>query len=104
MYGASVSKTELFGLTLVEAMACGTPVICTSAGAMKEVVVDGETGYVIPPSDPVSLADRLEALLSDEPLWQSMSVAAAAHVRSNFTWRHVAERALAAYGLPAPSG
>jgi glycosyltransferase involved in cell wall biosynthesis len=99
MYGGSVAKTELFGLTLVEAMACGTPVICTTAGAMSEVVIDGETGYVVPPSETVSLRHRLEALLSDDLLWRQMSAAAAAHVRRRFTWSHVAERSLAAYGL-----
>jgi glycosyltransferase involved in cell wall biosynthesis len=99
MYGGSVTKTELFGLTLVEAMACGTPVICTTAGAMSEVVIDGETGYVVPPGDRDTLRERLAELLADDVLWQRASAAAAAHVRRRFTWNHVAERALSAYGL-----
>jgi glycosyltransferase involved in cell wall biosynthesis len=99
MYGGSVAKTELFGLALVEAMSCGTPVICTTAGAMSEVVVDGETGYVVPASDVARLRDRLDALLADDVVWRRMSRAAAAHVRSRFTWSHVAERSVAAYGL-----
>ena len=102
MYGASVAKTELFGLTLVEAMACGTPAICTTAGAMSEVVVDNETGYVVPAGDPDALGDRLRALLAGGALWSRMSATAAAHVRQSFTWDHVAERSLTAYGLRQP--
>lgn len=99
MYGGKASKTELFGLTLVEAMACGTPAICTDAGAMHEVVVEGATGYVVPPGDPATLSSRICALLGDEEAWARMSMAAAAHVRRQFTWQQVAERSLTAYGL-----
>jgi glycosyltransferase involved in cell wall biosynthesis len=99
MYGGSVAKAELFGLTLVEAMACGTPTICSTAGAMSEVVVDEATGYVVPAGDVGSLRVRLEALLEDDGLWRRMSAAAVAHVRSRFTWNQVADRSLAAYDI-----
>jgi glycosyltransferase involved in cell wall biosynthesis len=99
MYGERAGKTELFGLTLVEAMACGTPVICTSAGAMQEVVEDGKTGFVVPPGDPERLRERLNDLLADDERWLTMSESAIAHVRGRFTWQHVADRAFEAYGF-----
>ncbi|MGH2866017.1 MAG: glycosyltransferase family 4 protein [Solirubrobacteraceae bacterium] len=99
MYGDRAGKTELFGLTLVEAMACGTPVICTSAGAMREVVEDGLTGFVVAPGDPERLRERLNELLTDDERWLKMSESASAHVRRRFTWEQVADRALEAYGF-----
>jgi glycosyltransferase involved in cell wall biosynthesis len=102
LYGGTAHKTELFGLTLVEAMSCGTPVICTSAGAMHEVVVDGRTGFVVPPGDPVAMRHCLEILLKPGQRWEAMSRAARLHVRERFTWPQVAERALAAYDVAAP--
>lgn len=97
MYGELAPKTELFGLALVEAMACGTPVICSRAGAMPEVVVDGQTGYVVEPADASAMRDRLERLLTGDARWHGMSSAAAAHARAQFTWTRVAARTLDAY-------
>ena len=90
-------KPELLGLTLLEAMACGTPAICSAAGAMPEVVADGETGYVVPPSDPAALGERIRELLDGGPRWEAMSSAAVERVRGGYTWDRVAERCLEAY-------
>jgi glycosyltransferase involved in cell wall biosynthesis len=62
------SLTESFGLVALEAMACGVPVIATTAGGLKEIVVDGETGLLVRPGDSRSLAEALLALLTNEPL------------------------------------
>jgi glycosyltransferase involved in cell wall biosynthesis len=50
---------EPFGITPVEAAACGTPVVGAAVGGIRTTVVDGETGYLVPPRDPDALADRL---------------------------------------------
>ena len=52
---------EPFGITPLEAMACGTPVIGSNVGGIKFSVADGETGYLVPPNDPAALAERIAA-------------------------------------------
>ena len=95
------AKTELLGLTLLEAMACGTPVVCTDVGGMPEVIRDGVTGRVAPIAEPDSLWRAiLDVLHADERRWQQMSRAAREHVEDTFTWPKVARSCLRAYGLP----
>lgn len=79
------SHYEGFGLTPVEAMACGVPVVATTGvGTFDDQVVDGVTGHLVPPSDPVALAAALEAMLSDPTRLADMAAAARAHVVANF--------------------
>jgi glycosyltransferase involved in cell wall biosynthesis len=61
----SPSLYEGFGLPAAEAMACGTPVIATTAGAFPEVIADGETGVLVQPGDARALADAIASLLRD---------------------------------------
>jgi glycosyltransferase involved in cell wall biosynthesis len=96
-HGPASPRAELLGLTLLEAMACGTPVIATDVGGMPEVVVDGQTGYVVPPSDPVALREALLDIVKNDGKWSRMSHHAARRVTENFTWDVVADRCLAAY-------
>lgn len=63
---------EPFGRTVVEAMAAGRPVVATAAGGPLDTVVDGETGYLVPPNDPAALAGRINALLDDPPRARTM--------------------------------
>src|SRR5205814_390480 len=58
----SPSLYEGFGLPAAEAMACGTPVVATTAGAFPEVIVDGETGLLVPPGNALALANAIESL------------------------------------------
>ncbi len=93
----SAGVRELFGLALVEAMACGAPVIASRAASLPEIVVDGETGILFSANDPLSLAAAISRLSADPKLWHTLSAAARQRVEANFTWRAVAERCLVAY-------
>ena len=59
------SVTEGLGTSLLDAMACGKPVVATTAGGIPEVVVDGETGLLVPPRDPRAMAAAIVRLLAD---------------------------------------
>lgn len=93
----SVGK-EAFGLVNVEAMACGVPVIASRIGGIREIVVHGENGWLVPPG---KLAKRLpelaSRLLADDALRREMGERGAAMVRRSFTWQRTAERQLALY-------
>jgi glycosyltransferase involved in cell wall biosynthesis len=96
-YGRHVPVSELLGLAALEAMASGTPVVASRIGGLAEVVVDGETGFLVQPGDVAALADRLAWLLSDRRLAAQLGVNARDLVLERFTWRACAERCLAAY-------
>jgi glycosyltransferase involved in cell wall biosynthesis len=96
-YGAPTAVPELLGQALLETMSCGTPAICTDVGGMPETLLDGHTGYVVPPGDPTSLRRRLEELAADHELVDRLGRRAGAHIRATFTWEVVAARCLAAY-------
>jgi glycosyltransferase involved in cell wall biosynthesis len=91
------SRRESFGLVLAEAMACGLPVVATTAGAIPEVVDDGVTGILVPPDDPRALSNGINALLSDPAEMEAMGAAGRARVEKLFTWDKVVERVIAGY-------
>lgn len=82
---------EPFGITPLEAMACGTPVIGAAVGGIKYTVADGKTGFLVPPKDPDALAARLADLFQDPALLKRFSKNAIARVQKYFTWERVAE-------------
>jgi glycosyltransferase involved in cell wall biosynthesis len=97
VYGDWAPLPELLGFTLLEAMACGAAVICTRVGALEEVVEDGTSGFLVPPSDPAALRDRLRLLLGDPALASRCGAAARRRIEEVFTWEQVARRCLEAY-------
>ena len=97
LYGKRYPKSEILGLSLLEAMACETPVVCSAIGGMPELVVDGVTGLIVPPDDAPALGAAVDRLLDDPPRARAMGQAGRAHVLERFTWRSVAERCLKAY-------
>ncbi len=90
-------KSELLGLVTLEAMSCGKPVIVTRTASLPELVLDGKTGWIVPPNDPAMLRHRVEQFLQDPALSVEMGVAARQHVEKNFTWDKVAARGLDFY-------
>ena len=81
---------EPFGLTPLEAMACGRPVIGSAVGGITHTIADGLTGFLVPPRDPSALAERLSLLLTDSRRRNQMGAAARARVEQEFTWPRVA--------------
>jgi D-inositol-3-phosphate glycosyltransferase len=88
---------EPFGLTPLEAMACGRPVIGSAVGGITYTIRDGETGYLVPPRDPDALARRLRGILRRPRMAERMGLAARERVEREFTWPLVAERTAALY-------
>ncbi|HEU4459119.1 MAG TPA: glycosyltransferase family 1 protein [Methylibium sp.] len=85
---------EPFGITPLEAMACATPVVGSRVGGIQHSVVDGRTGYLVPPKDDAALAERLD-LLARRPLHaRTLGAAGLKRVRANFTWEQVASELL----------
>src|SRR5438874_6236315 len=82
---------EPFGITPVEAMACGTPVVGSNVGGIKFTVRDGETGYLVPADDPDALGERLAHLYRHPKLISVFRYQAIRRVNDLFTWRKVAE-------------
>jgi len=62
------SSRESFGLAALEAMACGTPIVATKVGGLPELILDGETGMLVPPEDERAMADALLKILRDRDL------------------------------------
>jgi alpha-maltose-1-phosphate synthase len=102
---------EPLGIVNLEAMACGAAVVATATGGIPEVVVDGETGLLVPfePGDPVTrepadpaafareIAERVNALVADPARAQRMGEAGRRRAVEQFSWRRIAEQTLDLY-------
>ncbi|CUJ14527.1 glycosyltransferase family 4 protein [Achromobacter xylosoxidans] len=88
---------EPFGITPVEAMACGRPVVGSDTGGIRSTVVHGKTGFLVPPRDPDSLAERLAQLVADPALRARMGEAGRLRARRLYTWKRVGLDLLAVY-------
>jgi glycosyltransferase involved in cell wall biosynthesis len=102
------SVTEGMCAALIDAMAASKPAVATDAGAIAEVMVDGETGFLVPPRDDSAMAARLVTLLKNAGLRSSMGAAGLARVRAKFTVERMVEETAAAYarlaGTPRATG
>ncbi len=91
------SVTEGLGTSLLDAMASSKPVVATNAGGIPEVVVDGETGFLVPPRDHGAMAEALVRLLKDAPLRQRMGGAGLVRARRKFSAERMVQETLRVY-------
>ncbi|GAB3773668.1 glycosyltransferase family 1 protein [Spirosoma horti] len=90
---------EPFGITPLEAMACGTPVIGAAVGGIKHTVLINKTGFLVPPNDSSALAEKLAVLITNKTLRQRYSQQAIQHVKEGYTWARVAQQTADLYDL-----
>jgi glycosyltransferase involved in cell wall biosynthesis len=76
--------TEAAGMVLIEAQACGVPVVASKVGGIPEILMDGRTGKLVPPSDPESLGSAVSALLDDVDIRRDMGINARAMAEMKF--------------------
>jgi L-malate glycosyltransferase len=92
LYGCELlvlpSRSEPFGIALIEAMACKKPVVATKIGGIPEIVDNGGNGILVEPDDPTALADALLTILTDATLAMTIANRGHAMVRERFTVEH----------------
>jgi glycosyltransferase involved in cell wall biosynthesis len=93
------TSPEPFGQVVVEAMASGRPVVATDGGGIRETVVHGVTGLLVPLNQPVGMANAIKQLLRDPEKARAMGRAGAERVRANFTVDHTARKVEQIYEL-----
>lgn len=91
------SLWEGFGLVLLEAMAQSTPIIASRVSAIPEIVIDGETGLLVPPRDVETLAAAMRTLITDSALARHMGLLGQARVEAHFSAARMVEQTLALY-------
>jgi len=91
------SRWEGFGLVFLEAMNASLPIVATTVGAIPEIVVHGETGLLVPPDDPVALADAIAALLRDRDLARNFGLAGRQRAEREFTVERMVEQTAGVY-------
>lgn len=96
---ACPSRREGFGVACLEAMAHGRPIVASAVGGLKDLVVDGETGVLVPPRDPRALRSALERLLGDRDLRLALGAAGRERARERFSWPAVTEATIDAYRM-----
>jgi D-inositol-3-phosphate glycosyltransferase len=88
---------EPFGIVPLEAMACGVPVVASAVGGMLDTVVDSVTGALVPPRDPVALAEAVGPLLESPSRRAELASAGLERVRRRYSWDRVAADTAAVY-------
>ncbi|MEM2338355.1 MAG: glycosyltransferase family 4 protein [Candidatus Bathyarchaeia archaeon] len=91
------SLYEQFGIVLVEAMACGKPVISTTVGAIPEIVDNEKIGFLVEPKNPKQLADAILKLANDEKLRKKFGEEGKKKAKENYDWNIIVEKYLKVY-------
>src|SRR5205823_4998663 len=94
---ACPSYREGYGIACAEAMAHGRPVVASAVGGLRDLVVDGETGLLVPPGDVAALRKALERLLGDADLRARLGAAARERARELLTWDRAVAQTVTAY-------
>ena len=94
---AMSSVTEGLGSAMLDAMACGTPVVATRAGGIPEAVVDGQSGLLVPPNDDAALAAAIVRLLRDQELRKTLGAAGRKRVVEEFSVERMVAKTLQVY-------
>jgi glycosyltransferase involved in cell wall biosynthesis len=85
------------GAVALQAMACGTPVAASTAGVVGDAVIDGTTGFLVPPGQPSALASRIRRLFASPIQLEAFSIAAVDRVRSRYSWDRIGRETARAY-------
>jgi glycosyltransferase involved in cell wall biosynthesis len=80
---------EQFGYVLIEAMACGKPVVASRCGAIPEIVIDNETGFLVEPGNINELTEKISLLISDNKLRETMGYKGRIRVERYFSYEAV---------------
>jgi phosphatidylinositol alpha-1,6-mannosyltransferase len=103
-YEKGERDVEGFGITFLEAGACGVPVIGGRSGGIPDAIQDGFSGFLVDPGDHERVADRLKTLLADDETRKRLGIQARRRVLEQFTWEKYVDR-MAAFlnerGVPA---
>ena len=91
------SKYEPFGMTVLEAMACGTPVVATKLGGIRHALTDRTDSLLVDPSQPVELGGAILEILTDSALAARLSKGGLALIEDEFAWTRIARRTLSFY-------
>jgi glycosyltransferase involved in cell wall biosynthesis len=87
----TATLNEAFALVVLEALACGLPVVGTNIEALRAVVREGENGLLVAPADPRALADAIERIARDETLRLSLAANAHASVLPRYSWTAIGD-------------
>ena len=100
----SRGDTEGLGVVLLEAMSYRVPVIGSRIGGITDIIIDGESGLLVPPGDPAALAAALRRLADDPAFARRLGDAGHAHFERNFGWERIVSRWMEVYGSMMPDG
>jgi len=98
------SRYELFGIVMLEAMACGVPVVATKFGGPPDVITDGENGRLVDPTDIGSFAAAIAELIRHPEQRKSMGKTARKTIEESYSWRTLARRHQQLYGVRESGG
>ena len=93
----SKGDTEGLGVVLIEAMELGLPIVASNVGGIPDVVIDGESGILVPEKNPVALADAFKRLAADPSLTEHLLAGARKRISECFTWDGIIERQVEVY-------
>lgn len=91
------SLSESFGIVNVEAMSCGTPVIASGIEGIRDIIESGKSGILVPPNDPIELAEAIQFLLDNEDIRIKLGAEGRKKVEREFSWDVIAKRLCGIY-------